>query len=206
MNRFSRKIKKFATGWLIFVVFLLDLFFVGYLLPPVVRSIIGTSANAKLLDMMILYSPETAYDMMGGYGAMARSIHLNGELALNIAYSVVTAFFFSLLITSLMGVAFPNNDQLLKLNLLPFSTLIFVLLEDAGIATMLLIYPDKPGIIAWLTTIFGTTKWLMIGVTLILVFSCILATVGRRLRRRRKRSKHHHSHELRADKNGRIKF
>ncbi len=47
-----------------------------------------------------------------------------------------------------------------KFNAMPVGAWLFDLLENTGIVSMLAMYPSQPAILAWLTMIFGSFKWL----------------------------------------------
>jgi len=189
-NKVSRKLKKFTTGWLIFVLFLLYGFFMGYIMPSIERSVTEKSPNTKLLDLMFFYTPQTAFDMIAKYGDVARSIYINTEFSVDVAFPVVYSFFFSLIITLLAGLAFPNNDNLLKLNLLPFGMLLFDLLENLGIISMLWVFPSTPDVLAWLTTLLTMTKWVLAGAIALVIFTCLVKYLSKKLRRRKRRKSH----------------
>ncbi|MBI5351752.1 MAG: hypothetical protein HZB50_03855 [Chloroflexi bacterium] len=199
LNKFSRKLKKFTTGWLIFVLFLLYGFFMGYIMPSIERSITEKSPNTKLLDLMLFYTPQTAFDMIARYGDVARSIYLNTEFSVDVAFPVVYSFFFSFVITLLVGLSFPNNDNLLKLNLLPFGMLLFDLLENLGIISMLWVFPSTPAILAWLTMLLTMTKWLFAGVIALVIFASIAKFISRKFHKRKRRKSHHNVPHVGSD-------
>ncbi|MBI5965757.1 MAG: hypothetical protein HY863_19945 [Chloroflexi bacterium] len=187
----SHKLKKYAIGWLISFLFLLDGFFMGYLMPSIGASMTGGSAKTGPIDLMFFYTPQTAYKMIASYGDSVRSSYRAVELTVDIAYPMVYTLFFSLLITWLFNKAFDPKSRMQRLNVVPFGAGLFDLFENLGIVTMLSIHPATPVSVAWLTTIFTMTKWSFVGASLILMIIGVAAIIARANRRNRKH--HHHT-------------
>ena len=128
LRTLSHRLKKYATGWLVFLLFLLDGFFMGYLMPLIGASMTKTSPNTGPIDLMFFYTPHTVYEMIAKYGDQVRSTYREVELTVDIAYPIAYTLFFSLLITWLFNKAFDDRSKIQKLNVLPFGTLLFDLL------------------------------------------------------------------------------
>ena len=60
----------------------------------------------------------------------------------------------------------------LSWNIAPRGAWFFDLLENVGIVTMLAMYPSQPGLLAWITMLFGLLKWALA------LLSIVLALVG----------------------------
>lgn len=120
------------------------------------------------IDLKLFYSPETAYQMMASYKESGRELYKTIELTVDVVFPVINALFFSLLITYFLRRALRSEGVIQKLNLLPFITLLFDYLENAGIVTMLLCYPGKKlTTVAQVTSTFTILKWVMAGATLV---------------------------------------
>ena len=52
---------------------------------------------------------------------------------------------------------------------MPVGVWLFDMLENTGIVSMLLMYPSRPDVMAWLTMLFGSFKWAFFIVTIGLV-------------------------------------
>ena len=185
----SHKLKKYAIGWLVFFLFLLDGFFIGYLMPSIGASMTNAPEKTGPIDLMFFYTPQTAYEMIASYGDTVRSVYRTVELTVDIAYPVVYTLFFSLLISWLFNKAFDAKSRMQKLNVIPFGAWLFDLLENLGIVTMLSIHPSTPATVAWLTAIFTMTKWVFAGTSIVLVIIGVAALIARTNRRNKK---HHH--------------
>jgi hypothetical protein len=122
--------------------------------------------------------------MIEAYGEYIRAFYRNFELTVDIIYPIVYTLFFSLLITWLFKRGFAENSSIQKLNIVPFGGWLFDLLENIGVVSMLSIYPAKPALLAWMTTLFTMVKWLFAGASMILVViglvKLLLTLFGRR--------------------------
>ena len=157
--KLSNTLNKYAKGWLVFILFLLDGFFMGYVMPS-----IGTTMNSTgPIDLLFFYTPQTAYGMVAAYGEQVRAAYRVTELTVDIIYPIVYTSFFSLLITWLFKKGFPAESKIQRLNVVPFGAWLFDLFENLGIVTMLSVYPSTPTGVSWLTTIFTMVKWTFAG-------------------------------------------
>lgn len=194
----SHKFKKYAKGWLIFFLLVIDIFFMSYLLPTVGAAITRDSTSGVPIDLMFFYTPQTVYKLIAEYGDAARETYRSIALTVDIAHPVVYTLLFSLLITWLFQKGYDSKSRMQKYNVVPMGAFAADLLENTGIITMLSIYPSTPAIVAWLTTIFTMTKWLFVSASIALVIVGGIALVSKELRHNRR--SHHHSKSHRSDK------
>ena len=64
-----------------------------------------------------------------------------------------------------------GGSSLQKLNLLPLAAMLFDLLENAGILSMLRAFPEQSNALAGYTSLMGMAKW-------VLLIICILLVIG----------------------------
>jgi hypothetical protein len=171
---------KSAKGWLVFVFFLLDGLFIGLIMPGLQKRMQAANPAAGPLDLMFFYTPEKAFSMIASYGDQGRAAYLTGELTLDILYPITYTLFFSLLISWLFQRGFDPKSRFRRLNLVPFGTLTFDLLENACIVAMLSLYPSTPAGLAWAAAIFTMTKWLYAAAGMLLVLAGAAAALRRR--------------------------
>ena len=177
LTRLSNTLQRWAKGWLVFILFLLDVAFVGFIMPIAAALMKGDAGGPGPLDLQFFYTPAKAYEMIASYGEYTRAFYRNIELTLDIIYPIVYTLFFSLLITWLFKKGFPENSSMHRLNIIPFGGWSFDMLENVGIVTMLSIYPSTPAALAWITSMFTTFKWLFAGASMILVVIGIIAVI-----------------------------
>jgi hypothetical protein len=89
-----------------------------------------------------------------------RAAYRTFELTGDILYPIVYTLFFSLAITWLFQRGFASTSSMHKYNVVPFGGWFFDLLENICIVAMLSIYPSTPALLAWISTIFTSVKWL----------------------------------------------
>lgn len=169
LEKLSNLLHRYAKGWLVFILFLLDAAFMGFVMPIIGALMKGDSGGPGPIDLQIFYSPEKAYGMIASYGDYGRSFYRNVELSADIIYPIVYTLFFSLLITWLFQRGFPAGSSMQRLNVVPFGGWLFDLLENLGIVGMLSVYPSTPAFLAWLTALFTLVKWLFAGAGMLLV-------------------------------------
>lgn len=174
LNKLSGKLRGWAKGWLVFILFLLDSLFMGFILPIARTLIKGGAGGPGALDLRFFTPPAKAFEMIAAYGEYNRVFYRNFELTVDILYPMAYTLFFSLLITWLFQKSFASNSQMQNLNVMPFGIWLFDLLENLGIVTMLSVYPATPAIAAWLTTIFSMIKWIFAGASMILIAAGIV--------------------------------
>jgi hypothetical protein len=136
-----------------------------------------TSTNPVPIDLMFFYTPKIVYTEIASYGDYLRLFYRTVNLTVDLVYPIVYTLFFSLLITWLFKKGFAPNSRMQMLNVLPFGTLLFDLLENFCIVIMLLIYPATPVNLGWITLIFSMTKWVFVGISIILVVTGIVAAI-----------------------------
>jgi hypothetical protein len=167
LNKISVHFYKWTKGWLIFILFLLDGFFSGFLLPLIQGMMQGGEGGVQTMDLMLFTTPAKIFDMIGRYD---RVFYRNVELTVDIVYPIVYLFFFGLLISWLFERGFSSTSPMRKLNVLPVGAWFFDLLENITIVGLLAIYPtSQPNGLAWDLIIISHIKWLFAGGSILMI-------------------------------------
>ena len=169
INKISQKFYGWAKGWLVFVLFLLDGFFAGFLLPLIQGMMQGGQGGIQPLDLMLFATPEKLFDMIEKYGEYGRPFYRNVELTVDIIYPIVYLFFFGLLISWLFQRGFAPNSSMRKLNVMPLGAWFFDLLENIVIVILLSIFPSQPAVLGWILFLVSTIKWFFAGASILLI-------------------------------------
>lgn len=129
------------------------------------------------LDLEFFYTPEKAYSALAAYGEKGRIEYRNILLTADIAWPILYTLFLSWPITWMFkrGLAEGSSAQLL--NVVPFGALLFDLLENACIVTMLSIFPGKTISVAWMATACTTVKWLFVGASVVVLLGALVAMI-----------------------------
>lgn len=184
LNTISQKFHAWATGGRVFILFLAEMLMMAYVMP-LAAGIMAFAANNSVmpLDLMFFYTPDQAFQMMDKYGEAGRSIFLKIELSADVIYPMIYTLFFGLLISWLFQRAFQPESKMQKWNVMPVAAWLFDMLENTGIVSMLLMYPSKPEIMAWITMIFGSLKWGFFVITIGLVLAGLVRAAMNRFRK-----------------------
>ena len=170
LNLISQKFHAWATGWRVIILLIAESLMMFYVMP-LAAGIMAFAANNSVLplDLMFFYTPAQAFEMMDKYGAAGRSVYLKIELTADVIYPMIYTSFFGLLISWLFQRAFKPESKMQEWNVMPVGAWLFDMLENTGIVSMLLMYPSKPEVVAWLTMLFGSLKWVFFVLTMGLV-------------------------------------
>jgi hypothetical protein len=152
---------------------------------PIAAGIMALAANDSVmpLDLMFFYTPAQAFEMMDRYGEAGRSVYLRIELTADIIYPIIYTLFYGLLLSWLLQRAFKPDSKIQKWNVMPVGAWFFDMLENVGIVSMLIMYPSKPEIVAWLTMLFGSLKWGFFVITMGLVLVGLVRAALNRFRK-----------------------
>ena len=170
LDLISQKFHAWATGWRVIILLIAESLMMFYVMP-LAAGIMAFAANNSVLplDLMFFYTPAQAFEMMDKYGAAGRSVYLKIELTADVIYPMIYTSFFGLLISWLFQRAFKPESKMQEWNVMPVGAWLFDMLENTGIVSMLLMYPSKPEVVAWLTMLFGSLKWVFFVITIGLV-------------------------------------
>jgi hypothetical protein len=166
--KISSRFHAWAKGWLILVLFVVDGFIAGFVLPMAEALMKGDSGRPGPIDLQFFSTPEKLFGMVESYGEYGRAFYRSIELTVDIIYPIVYTLFFGLLISWLFQRGFKPDSKMQKWNATPVGAWLFDLLENLGIVSMLSMWPSQPVMIAWLTTIFTMIKWLFAGASMLL--------------------------------------
>lgn len=164
--------------WGVFVAF--NLLIIG----PAYRRIWSLSGGVGAIDFLIIYRPEKAYDMMAAYGEQGRRYYATVALVLDTAFPFLSAFTFSLTLARLLPQAFSRRGILHRALFVPLGAMVADLLENVGIVTMLLSYPERLPAVALFASSFSTVKWTAVAAESLLVVIGLIAWLFNALRRK----------------------
>lgn len=169
LRALSGKFYKWANGWLVLTLVLLDTFFMGFVMPLIGGLMKGGTGLQEPMDLQFFSTPEQLYDLAKSYGEFGRAFYRSVELSVDLIYPVVYTLAFGLLISWLFQRGFKPGHKARGLNVVPLGAWLFDLLENMGIVTMLSVFPVQINVVAWLTTVFTMIKWSFAGISLLLI-------------------------------------
>lgn len=165
----SKWLEKNAKGGLI--LFLLALFFLfNLVVMPSGKNLMGGPAHeVGSIDLTFGASPASLLDRVEAYGPQGRAVYRIFTLTADVAYPIIYSLFMGLAITYTFRRIFPEKSWLQKLNLVPFGALLFDILENIGIASLMTAYPQRLTLLAGYTVVMNFIKWILAGASTLLV-------------------------------------
>jgi len=179
---FSRFLARFATGWLILAAFAVMAFCMAVLLPGAEAAIKASGASGPI-DLLFFPSPAQSYSIVEALGEAGRASYRLTELSVDVIYPLSYTLFYSLLITALLQRTLDRESRWQLLNLLPFGALVFDLLENIGIVSMLSIYPAQPAALGVYTLAVNGIKWVFAGASIVALLFSLGVFVWRKWRK-----------------------
>jgi hypothetical protein len=177
IHRISQKFYGWTKGWLVFVLFLLDGFFSGFLMPLIQGMMQGGQGGVQPLDLMLFATPQKIFGMIEQYGVYGRPFYRNVELTVDIVYPIVYLFFFGLMISWLFQRGLSPNSPMRKLNIMPLGAWFFDLLENIVIVILLSVFPSRPTALAWILILLTTVKWFFAGASMLLILGGLVMSI-----------------------------
>lgn len=174
----SNAFYRWAKGWLILLLLVLEMFFAGFLMPLIQGMLQGGSGGIAPLDLMIFAGPDEIFSMIARYGDV--TFYRNVELTVDILYPIVYTLFFSLAISWLFQRGFSPSNPVRRWNVLPLGAWFFDLLENLTIVALLSLYPMQPSALAWLLFVLTLVKFLFAGGSILLLLAGLVMAVKNR--------------------------
>jgi hypothetical protein len=184
LKSISERFYHWNKGWVIIVLFLLDAFFSGFLLPLIQGMLQDGQGGIQPLDLMLFATPGKIFGMIERHGEYGRPFYRGVELTVDIVYPIVYLFFFGLLISWLFQRGFASNSPMRKLNIAPLGAWFFDLLENIVIVILLSIFPSKPTALAWILVLLSTVKWFFAGSSVLLILIGLIMAVRNRFKKK----------------------
>lgn len=172
LSSISVRFRAWAKGWVILSI--IAAFVILINLPLADPGLISMS-----LDGQFAYTPEQAFSAVASFGDDGRAQMIWIHLADFILITLYTLMF-CLSISWLFQRGFKLDNRMQRLNLVPILGGFFDLMENIWIITLILSYPAQPTVVAWLSTISTTGKYIMgIPIVLLLVIGLVKAAMNR---------------------------
>ncbi len=161
-------LSKYATPRIIIALFALLVLFEVLFMQILGPRFLELSNGTNLLDMTTFYSADQAYEMIENYGPDGRAFYNYVQLA-DLFFPVVYTLFFAALLTYLLKRRNLLETRWRRLALFPLLAGLCDWLENAGIFTMLHLYPARMDTVATFTNLFCMVKFGGIGLSLLVI-------------------------------------
>ena len=174
------RLQRWATGRNVGIFLGLFLLFEIVILPVAGAKIQSYSGGLGPLDLTMGLSPADTYARLTAYTADGRAFYLLIELTADILFPITYGLFFSLALALVFQRAFPAESAMQRLILVPLVGMLVDFLENVGIVLMLLLYPQELGPVAAITALVTVVKWLLTGLSMVLIIIGIVALIMQR--------------------------
>lgn len=151
--------KKTVSGKKILALFVATNVVYALMLLVTIPSVMTFSDGMKLLDMLPFgYESEYVRQLFDTLGEEGRSTYLKRQLPVDMLYPGLFAISYSLIMVYFLSKMNKFNGWVVNLAFLPIVAGLADYLENAGIITMLIKYPNQTRLMAELTSTFSVLK------------------------------------------------
>jgi hypothetical protein len=188
--RLSGALRGMATGKAVLASFALWLV-AGALIygkPFGIAQLQEITGGATILDMTFTTNPQKVYAVLDALGEAGRAFDLTHIVPLDIVFPFTYALFLALGISWASSHFLPEGSPWFLLNLAPVFAAAADYGENAGVITLLLMYPARLDPAAWLVSIMYCVKFLFSALSFITLFAALALCAGLFLVRRTGRS------------------
>jgi hypothetical protein len=128
-------------------------------------------------DLSFLYSVNDLYEMAESYGEQGRSDYVKARFTFDLVWPIVYTFFLVTTISWLFGKTFLAKSIWQRANLVPLLALTLDYLENISTSIVMARYPVQTAVVDSLATVFTPAKWVLVGVSFILLLIGIVFVV-----------------------------
>jgi hypothetical protein len=183
-KRLSSWLRQAVTGWVALAALVIFVLFSALVLPgQSAQSERSGAEDVGSPDLSLYYSPAELYRMAEAYGEEGRSEYVRARFTFDLIWPVVYALFLTTALAWLFGRAFPAGSRWQLASLMPILGLLFDYLENIATSVVMLRYPAETAVVDALAPIFTLLKWLLLGISFLLLVLGAGALLWRRLRR-----------------------
>lgn len=176
VEKISSWFYQISSGWLTLSAVVIFILFTALVLPGQSSRSQSQAGEIGSPDLSIYYSPRSLYEMAEVYGEQGRTEYIRMRFTFDLIWPLVYTIFLTTAISWLYNRKFSTNNPWKRINLLPVMGMTFDYLENISTSLVMYRYPAPTMVIDWLAGVFTTVKWLLVGVSfLILIVGIIVA-------------------------------
>ncbi len=132
--------------------------------------------GADPIDLQFSYTADEVYKMIADYGDQGRALYASTVFTIDLVYPIVYTALFVMLISLLLRKRKIESTSWIALLWIPFIAFWADILENTGIVTMLNRYPQQLDVVAGMTSVMSSIKWISIA---LIVLTILLLTMKR---------------------------
>jgi len=174
------------TGKKVLLIFVVTQVVYAFMLIFTIPKVMSFSDGKKLLDMLPTgYNAEYVNSLFETLGEKGRDAYLFNQIPVDMVYPFLFAISFCLVLAFFLNKINKLNGPLIYLCLLPVFGGAFDYMENIGIITMLVNYPDVSNFSISITNIFSILKSTFTTIYFIVLIICFVIVVFSFLKRKR---------------------
>ena len=184
LRRLSEWLRRASNGWVALGALIIFVLFSVLVLPGQSATAETTSGGAGSPDMSFVYSAQDLLRMAEAYGEQGRDAYVRARFTFDLVWPLVYGFFLVTSISWVFGRAFAADSRWQLVNLAPLMGMLFDYLENVSTSLVMMRYPDPTPVVAGVAPVFTLAKWVLLGMSFVLLFAGLLVMVWRRARAR----------------------
>lgn len=178
-NRFSGWLHKISSGWLTLASLLIFLSFTALVLPGQATRGQEETGGSGSPDTSFYYSADDLYQMAEEYGQEGREAYVRVRFTFDLVWPLVYTLFLVTSISWLSRRAFSGDSPWQLANLAPILAALFDFLENISTSLVMVRYPDHTAVIDTLAPIFTAVKWILVGISFLLLLASLFMAAWR---------------------------
>jgi hypothetical protein len=135
-----------------------------------------------IIDTMYAYNPDQVYEKIPAYGEEGRQFYALTEFTIDLVYPILYNLFLMLTMALIFRQAFSGDSVWQRLRFLPLAVWISDYAENTCITILLLNYPQRLDVLAWISSFFSTAKWSLGVASLALIVIGLIVWLAKRIR------------------------
>lgn len=177
MSKISNWLRRVSTGLIALLGLVVFIAFTVLVLPGQAAQSEENSDGAVTPDLSFVYSVNELYEMAESYGEQGRSDYVKARFTFDLVWPIVYTFFLATTISWLFGKAFSDESIWQRANLVPLWAMVLDYLENISTSIVMARYPVPTALVDALATVFTPVKWVLVGVSFILLLIGIALAV-----------------------------
>jgi len=162
-HKLTGMIDRIATVRVLVVLTLLSVLFPAILFPA------AGIGDDRPLDLYFSYSPDQAYEYLGGLGEKGRSAYAKMELTTDFLFPVIYSLALTIALAMAARRVLTPDSRLHSLRFFPFLIVIADWFENLSLTTVIHAYPDLRDSIITAASLFTSLKWVFLTLTVMML-------------------------------------
>ena len=175
----SDRLREVSSGWVTLAAVGVFLLFTALVLPRQANKAEQDTGSGDSPDTAFFYSAGDLYRMAGAYGEQGRRAYVRARFTFDLVWPLVYTLFLGTAISWVFGRAFGPHSRWQRANLTPLGGALFDYLENLATSLVMLRYPDQTALVADLAGMFTAAKWILLGVSFLLLLIGAVVLVWR---------------------------